>query len=146
MSKEGPTACFSNWWSNDRRTGQGLSLRCWATSGWWAKVAPSRRRGRAAAPARFALWDQPAVAGFIAGTLWLDASDQQVGAGLRSAMWRLRKFRTNLVHVRPGGRLSLGPTLSVDGHRLLATAEQLRSAAPVSEVAEQLFEADLFPG
>ena len=31
-------------------------------------------------------------------------------------------------------------------HRLLATAQKLRSAAPVTEVAEQLFEADLLPG
>jgi DNA-binding SARP family transcriptional activator len=36
--------------------------------------------------------------------------------------------------------------VSVDVHRRLATAQQLRSAAPVTEVAEQLFEADLLPG
>ena len=57
--------------------------------------------------ALLALWDQPLARGFIAGTLWLDASDQQAGASLRSALWRLRKARADLVVARPGHRLAL---------------------------------------
>ena len=93
-----------------------------------------------------ALWDQPLARGFIAGTLWLDANDHQAGASLRSALWRLRKARADLVVARPGHRLVLGPEVSVDVHRLVAAAEQLRSDAPLNGVAEQLFEADLLPG
>jgi DNA-binding SARP family transcriptional activator len=98
--------------------------------------------------ALLALWDQPLSRGFIAGTLWLDASDQQAGASLRSALWRLRKARADLVVARPGHRLALGPQVSVDVHRLVDAAEQLRSdvAVAVAGVAEQLFEADLLPG
>ena len=83
---------------------------------------------------------------FIVGTLWLDARDQQAAPSLRSALWRVGKSRTNLAHVRPGRCLSLGPKCPLDVHRLPATAQQLRSAAPVTEVAEQLFKADLLPG
>lgn len=88
---------------------------------------------------------QARFAGFIVGTLWLDTSDQQAGAGLRSAMWRLRKARPDLVVARPGHRLGLGFEVSVGVHRLVAVAEQLRSDAPVDAVAEQYFEADLLP-
>jgi DNA-binding SARP family transcriptional activator len=96
--------------------------------------------------ALLALWNQPRSRGFIAGTLWLDTGDRQAAASLRSALWRLRKSRVDLVHVGPGGRLSLSPKVSVDVHRLVAVAQQLRSAGPVAEVGEQLFEVDLLPG
>ena len=55
--------------------------------------------------ALLALWDQPLSRGFTAGTLWLDASDQQAGASLRSTLWRLREARPDLVVARPGHAL-----------------------------------------
>ncbi|MGH2982183.1 MAG: AfsR/SARP family transcriptional regulator [Solirubrobacterales bacterium] len=57
----------------------------------------------------------------------------------------MRKARPDLVVAKPGHRFRLGPEVSVDVHRLVAAAEQLRTDAPIAGVGEQLFEADLLP-
>ena len=44
----------------------------------------------------------------LAGTLWADASERQAANNLRTALWRLRRGRTDLVAVQPD-RLGLAP-------------------------------------
>ena len=77
-----------------------------------------------------ALHDRPLQRGFIAGSLWLDTTDERAAANLRSTLWRLRRGGVRLVTGNPT-HLALDRCLSVDLHEAGVLARQLldRSAA-----------------
>ena len=84
-----------------------------------------------------ALHERPLLRAYVAGTLWIDASDDRAGASLRSSLWRLNRSGHRLVDATTT-RLGIAPGIDVDlrssfalAHRLLdgtATAEDLDSA------------------
>jgi DNA-binding SARP family transcriptional activator len=61
---------------------------------------------------------------YVAGTLWIDASDQRAAASLRSSLWRLNRAGHVLVETA-GTRLRLAPDVHVDLWRALAVADRL---------------------
>jgi DNA-binding SARP family transcriptional activator len=60
---------------------------------------------------------------FVAGSLWLDVTDDRAGASLRSALWRLNR-RQPLVKAN-GSRLALPSTMTVDVDAAEAQARSL---------------------
>lgn len=73
-----------------------------------------------------ALIGRPVSRGYIAGTLWLDRTDERALASLRSALWRIQKVAADVV-VTVGDRLALRPGVEVDIHELTLWARQLRA-------------------
>ena len=49
----------------------------------------------------------------VAGTLWMDTTDERAAANLRTALWRVRKLSGGLV-VSDGAYLRLGPQVRTD--------------------------------
>ena len=93
-----------------------------------------------------ALHDQPLLRRYVAGTLWLDSSDERAAGSLRSAIWRVRRVEAPLVEAA-GSRLRLAPAVTVDvrsivswAHRILDPAGELREGdiAPVWTPCELL--------
>jgi DNA-binding SARP family transcriptional activator len=64
---------------------------------------------------------------FVAGSLWMDVTDDRAGASLRSALWRLNRHR-RLVDA-DGQRLQLGQQITVDVDAAVAQAESLLDPA-----------------
>jgi len=93
-----------------------------------------------------ALHDQPLLRRYVAGTLWLDSSDERAAGSLRSAIWRVRQVDLPLVEAA-SSRLRLAPEVAVDvrsvvswAHRVLDPAAELREGdiAPVWSPCELL--------
>ena len=61
---------------------------------------------------------------FVAGSLWLDSSDERAAASLRSALWRLNRPGHRLVEAI-GERLRLSPEVTVDVDEAIAQAQRL---------------------
>jgi DNA-binding SARP family transcriptional activator len=71
-----------------------------------------------------ALRDRPVVRSFVAGTLWIDASEERAAANLRSALWRLNQ--SGLPLIRTTGRtLELAEEVRVDVRVMLAHATRV---------------------
>lgn len=84
---------------------------------------------------------------FLAGSLWLDASDDRAAANLRSAVWRIRHLGHPILLIGHG-TLRLDPAVMVDvraaqdtAHRWLAGQPKARDMAGGSA----LLRADLLP-
>jgi DNA-binding SARP family transcriptional activator len=95
-----------------------------------------------------AVQDRPVPRDYVAGTLWIDSSEQRATGSLRSALWRLRRCGTKLVEVR-GRQLALSPRVSVDARMAAAWARRLLDpAATVTDVdiARIPRSGDLLPG
>jgi DNA-binding SARP family transcriptional activator len=60
-----------------------------------------------------ALHNRPLLRSYVAGTLWLDTSDERAHANLRSTLWRLHRCNRGLVEVR-GQQLTLSAGVAVD--------------------------------
>jgi DNA-binding SARP family transcriptional activator len=60
-----------------------------------------------------AVQSQPVQRIFVAGTLWIDASEERANASLRTTLWRLGRVGGELVRVN-GQTLSLAPSVRVD--------------------------------
>jgi DNA-binding SARP family transcriptional activator len=71
-----------------------------------------------------ALRRRPQHRSTVAGTLWLDTSDDHAARNLRSALWRARKLSTRLVS-SSGSYLGLAPAVGVDVSEAASRAEQL---------------------
>lgn len=80
-----------------------------------------------------ALQDGPVPRAYVAGTLWMDGSQDRAFGNLRSALWRLRRLTTRLV-VADGSDLDLASGVTTDIERLRSTAERLARPAS-SEVS-----------
>lgn len=75
-----------------------------------------------------ALQDSPLLRCYVAGTLWLDASEERAAGSLRSALWRVRRLDVRLVEA-DGHRLRLAPTVSVDSRETVAWAHRMLDAS-----------------
>jgi DNA-binding SARP family transcriptional activator len=71
-----------------------------------------------------ALHERPLLRVYVAGTLWIDASDERAGASLRSSLWRLNRSGQGLVEAT-STHLRLAPAIEVDLRRALALARRL---------------------
>ena len=75
-----------------------------------------------------ALHERPLLRVYVAGTLWMDVSDERAGASLRSALWRLNRPGHRLVEATTT-HLRLSPELDVDLRRATALAQRLLDGA-----------------
>jgi DNA-binding SARP family transcriptional activator len=60
----------------------------------------------------------------VAGTLWMDTSDEKASANLRTAIWRARRVDRDLV-VSTGPYLAIGPEVHVDLTAVVDRARRL---------------------
>ena len=60
-----------------------------------------------------ALHDHPLLRLYVAGTLWLDSSEERAAASLRSSLWRLNQPGLRVVD-GANGRIGLAPGVAVD--------------------------------
>jgi DNA-binding SARP family transcriptional activator len=60
-----------------------------------------------------ALHERPLLRSFVAGTLWIDLSEERAGASLRSALWRVHRPGHALIEASPT-HLQLSPGVGVD--------------------------------
>jgi len=83
---------------------------------------------------------------FVAGSLWMDGSEEHANASLRTALWRLRRLNLPLI-VSTRSRLTLAPTVTVDLYELTGRAEQVlrRESTPaaLAPVDKLLFDGDV---
>jgi DNA-binding SARP family transcriptional activator len=70
-------------------------------------------RGAQRLIALLALHDTALSRDYVAGMLWGDSTEARASGSLRSALWKLRVVRTEIVWNR-GGRLGLSPHIHVD--------------------------------
>lgn len=85
---------------------------------------------------------------FVASTLWLESTEQNAQASLRSTLWRLRQNGC-LVVQGDGGQLQLAPEMAIDVHRMLAQARRvLMSETALQPGVESLttLSGELLPG
>lgn len=71
-----------------------------------------------------ALHERPLQRAYVAGTLWLDSSDERAAASLRSSLWRLNRPGHVLVDAT-GTHLRLASAVDVDLRRAFALAHRL---------------------
>jgi DNA-binding SARP family transcriptional activator len=82
---------------------------------------------------------------FVAGSLWLDSSQERAQASLRSALWRLRGCGLALVD-SSGPRLRLASDVAVDVHELEALARMaVRGSAGALALSSSAFDGHLLP-
>jgi DNA-binding SARP family transcriptional activator len=95
-----------------------------------------------------ALQNRPLPRDYVAGTLWIDSSEQHATGSLRSALWRLRRCDADLVETQ-GRQLRLADTVSVDSRLAADWARRLLDPdTPLSEldIAGIPESGDLLPG
>ncbi len=97
-----------------------------------------------------ALHDRPVPRSQVAGTLWLDASEQRATASLRSALWRLRRPGAGdpLVEVSQG-HLRLAAGVTVDYREVVGYARALLDEASGEAALERnagCLSRELLPG
>ena len=100
----------------------GFELRCAGQ-----EVAVSRNGQRLLA--LLALQARPLERLWVAGMLWIDATEERAGASLRSALWRLPQPGAAAVVEASTTHLRLAGDLGVDVHELAGRAERLESPA-----------------
>jgi DNA-binding SARP family transcriptional activator len=94
-----------------------------------------------------ALHEGPLLRPYVAGTLWIDASDDRAGASLRSSLWRLNRSGHRLVDAT-STRLGLAAGIDVDVRSSLALARRLLDGtAPAEELdsAEASLNGEVLP-
>jgi len=74
--------------------------------------------------ALLALHAQPLARVFVAGNLWMDASESRAAAALRTALWRIAPPAHAIIHA-DGATLALDPALDVDLARETRRAQAL---------------------
>lgn len=94
-----------------------------------------------------ALQRRPVHRSFVAGTLWMDHTEERAQAALRTAVWRVRRILAGII-VTPGGCLALSRELAVDVGEVDACARHAvrRSGSPPSSAVAALCDTgDLLP-
>ncbi len=94
-----------------------------------------------------ALHDRPLQRGYVAGTLWMGASEARAQACLRSALWRLRRPAGSLV-LSSGTKLQLSLTIPVDFRQAAQTARRVigdRGTSKPGDVDELISAGELLP-
>ncbi len=84
-----------------------------------------------------ALHDRPIQRVRVAGMLWLETSEEQANASLRTALWRLRRAGPTLV-VGTNTHLVLDKEVSVDARETASRAERVLRGGPPDR--DDLFE------
>jgi DNA-binding SARP family transcriptional activator len=99
--------------------------------------------------ALLALHDTALSRDYIAGILWGDSTDARASGSLRSALWKLRVVRPEMVWNR-GGSLGLSPHVHVDVRLATAFARSAVTGSfaeeTVSGLLEPRFGRELLPG
>ena len=118
----------------------GFELRC---AGRDVSVARSGQR----LLALLALQGRPLERLWVAGTLWLDATEERAGASLRSALWRLPQPGGAAVVEASTTHLRLARDLAVDVHELADRARGLESPAgpATADLDPSALASDLLP-
>lgn len=91
-----------------------------------------------------ALHNRPLLRVYVAGSLWIDASEERSHANLRSALWRLRQTGHFVIEATPS-HLSLGPGVEVDVHRVVALSRGLLRDPEVAGGLDDELTGDLLP-
>jgi DNA-binding SARP family transcriptional activator len=95
-----------------------------------------------------ALTDRLTLRGYVAGTLWPEASEEHATASLRSALWRLHLLGLNLVGTTRS-HIGLAPGVRVDVRIMAAQAARLidpDAECYPSDFDLSLLSRDLLPG
>jgi DNA-binding SARP family transcriptional activator len=79
-----------------------------------------------------ALHERPLLRVYVAGTLWIDVSEERAGASLRSTLWRLNRPGHRLVEAT-STHLRLAPEIDVDLRRAFGLAHRLVDGTASSE-------------
>lgn len=95
--------------------------------------------------ALLALHEHPLRRAHVAGTLWLDTTDDRASANLRSSLWRLNRPGPRLVEAR-GLQLRLDPRVCVDIHDSAALAHRLLAMPEEPNLAELGLDVTLLTG
>lgn len=66
----------------------------------------------------------PTLRSFVAGTLWIDTTEERSNGSLRSALWRLRQCGHDVVHTGTA-HLQLAPSVDVDVHKAVTRSHEL---------------------
>lgn len=77
-----------------------------------------------------AFQERPVLRPYVAGSLWLDKSEERATANLRAALWRLRQPGLQLVDA-VGNHLSVSRSVTIDVRQALDRARQLLAGNPV---------------
>jgi len=86
-----------------------------------------------------ALHDRPLQRLYVAGALWLDASEERANASLRTALWRLGRPSCRLVEAT-STHVALAADVAVDVREVKALAESVIDGRPVP-AAQTLYRA-----
>jgi hypothetical protein len=78
--------------------------------------------------AYLAIEDRPLQRGYLAGALWLDATEARASGSLRSALWRIRRSGCDLVE-QTNHQLRLAQTVAVDVHEAYSWAARVQDPA-----------------
>jgi DNA-binding SARP family transcriptional activator len=82
-----------------------------------------------------ALHDRPVQRLYVAGTLWLNSTEERANASLRTALWRLRRPNCRLVEAT-ATQVGLAKDVQVDVRETKVAAEQaIDHATPVDDEA-----------
>jgi DNA-binding SARP family transcriptional activator len=71
-----------------------------------------------------ALHDRPIQRLHVAGTLWMESTEEHANANLRTALWRLRKRRASIVGAT-SSHLTLSRSVTVDVREATACAQRI---------------------
>jgi DNA-binding SARP family transcriptional activator len=91
-----------------------------------------------------ALHDRPLLRSFVAGSLWLDSTEERAAANLRSTLWRIHRIEPRLIDTS-GRTLQLGVEVSVDLRRTEAMAHALLRGDPDARPEATQLARDLLP-
>lgn len=92
-----------------------------------------------------ALHDRALLRIFVAGSLWLDTTEERASANLRTALWRLRRAGGGLVRVTTT-HVALAPSVRVDLHAAAQSAHRaLHDLADDRDLADLCGVGELLP-
>ncbi|HEY7690761.1 MAG TPA: BTAD domain-containing putative transcriptional regulator [Gaiellaceae bacterium] len=94
-----------------------------------------------------ALHEQPLLRPYVAGSLWLESSEERANANLRSALWRLHRCGHALMECA-GQRLALGSDVVVDLRESEKVAQRVLAGSSDDDldVEPVALHGDLLPG
>jgi DNA-binding SARP family transcriptional activator len=97
--------------------------------------------------ALLALRNRPEHRTKVAGTLWMDTTEERAAANLRTAVWRARRVDKDLV-VSRGPYLEIGPEIGIDLTEVLETSRRLLAepdARDDPDTSPDALDGDLLP-
>jgi DNA-binding SARP family transcriptional activator len=94
-----------------------------------------------------ALHERPVLRSYVAGSLWLESSEERANANLRSALWRLHRNGRRVVECI-GQRLALGSEVVVDLRESERLAQRVLNGDTGDDLAVEpsSLSGDLLPG